>query len=57
LIIWGREDRIVPLECAELFAGAIANSRLAAIDGCGHFPQFERPDEFNRALSELLLVG
>lgn len=55
LIIWGREDRIVPLECAELFHAAIANSRLAVIDRCGHFPQFERPDEFNRALSDFLL--
>lgn len=57
LIIWGREDRIVPLECGELFAGAIANSRLAVIDRCGHYPQFERPDEFNRVLSEFLLVA
>jgi len=54
LITWGREDRIVPLECAELYHGAIAGSRLAIIDLCGHFPQFERPDEFNRALSDFL---
>ena len=55
MIIWGREDRIVPLECGELFAGAIASSRLGVIRHCGHFPQFERPDDFNRLLSEFLL--
>lgn len=55
LIIWGREDRIVPLECAELYHAAIANSRLAVIDHCGHFPQFERSDEFHRVLSDFLL--
>jgi pimeloyl-ACP methyl ester carboxylesterase len=52
LIVWGREDRIVPLECAEAFHASIANSRLAVIDQCGHLPQFERPQEFMRALSE-----
>jgi pimeloyl-ACP methyl ester carboxylesterase len=57
LIIWGREDRIVPLECAEMFRAAIANSRVAIIDRCGHFPQFEQPGEFNRVLLEFLSRG
>ncbi|HKD70180.1 MAG TPA: alpha/beta hydrolase [Candidatus Binataceae bacterium] len=57
LIVWGREDRIVPLECAESFHAAIANSRLTIIDECGHFPHFERPEEFNRVLSDFLLRG
>ncbi len=55
LIVWGREDRIVPLECGELYHAAIAGSHLAVIDRCGHFPQFERPEEFNSALLEFLL--
>jgi pimeloyl-ACP methyl ester carboxylesterase len=54
LIVWGREDRIVPLECAQMFHDAIANSRLKIIDGCGHYPHFEKPDEFSRALSDFL---
>lgn len=54
LIIWGREDRIVPLECAELYQAAIPNSRIAVIDKCGHFPQFEKPPEFNRAVADFL---
>jgi pimeloyl-ACP methyl ester carboxylesterase len=55
LIVWGREDRIVPLECAQMYRGAIAGARLAVIDRCGHFPHLERPDEFNRVLSDFLL--
>ena len=55
LIVWGREDRIVPLECAEMFHAAIPNSRLAVLDKCGHFPQFEQPTEFNRAVLDFLL--
>jgi 2-hydroxy-6-oxonona-2,4-dienedioate hydrolase len=54
LIIWGREDRIVPLECAQMYQAAIAGARLAIIDRCGHFPQFERPEEFNRVLLDFL---
>jgi pimeloyl-ACP methyl ester carboxylesterase len=55
LIVWGREDKIAPLECGELFAAAIPKSRLAVIDRCGHFPHLEKPDEFNRVLLDFLL--
>jgi pimeloyl-ACP methyl ester carboxylesterase len=54
LIVWGREDRIVPLECAELFRAAIPASRLAIIDRCGHFPHLEHPAEFTRILGDFL---
>jgi pimeloyl-ACP methyl ester carboxylesterase len=55
LIIWGREDRVVPVQCAELFHQAIPNSRLAIVDQCGHFPHLEKPAEFNRLVSDFLL--
>jgi pimeloyl-ACP methyl ester carboxylesterase len=54
LIVWGREDKIVPLECAELFHRAIPRSRLAIIDRCGHFPHLEQPAEFGRVLADFL---
>ncbi len=53
-IIWGREDKIVPLECAELFHAAIPKSRLAIIDRCGHYPHLEQPAEFGRVLADFL---
>jgi 2-hydroxy-6-oxonona-2,4-dienedioate hydrolase len=55
LIIWGREDRIVPAECAQMFHDAIPNSQLKFIDRCGHYPYFEQPGEFNRIVSDFLL--
>jgi pimeloyl-ACP methyl ester carboxylesterase len=55
LIVWGREDKIAPLECGELFAAAIPKSRLAVIDRSGHFPHLEKPVEFNRVLLDFLL--
>jgi pimeloyl-ACP methyl ester carboxylesterase len=56
LIVWGREDQIVPLACGELYRQAIPGSRLTVIDQCGHYPHLEKPDEFSRRVSEFLLT-
>jgi pimeloyl-ACP methyl ester carboxylesterase len=45
LIIWGRQDRIIPLKVGELLRRDIANSTLKIIDECGHAPQEEKPEE------------
>src|SRR6266705_772755 len=50
LILWGREDRLIPLSLAERFHNEIAGSRLEIIDNCGHMPHVECSDEFNHAL-------
>ena len=44
LIVWGEEDRIIPVECGHLYQQAIPGARLEVIDGCGHWPHFEKPD-------------
>jgi pimeloyl-ACP methyl ester carboxylesterase len=36
LIVWGTEDRIVPLSQGETMQGLIPGAKLEAIDGCGH---------------------
>ena len=54
LVIWGREDRIVPLECGELYRKAVYGAQLAVIDRCGHFPHLEKPTEFWRTVSPFL---
>ena len=46
LIVWGREDRIVPLSAGEAYSRAIAGSELAVFDDCGHRPEIERTSEF-----------
>jgi pimeloyl-ACP methyl ester carboxylesterase len=43
LVVWGREDRIVPLECAYLYQQAISGATLKILDRCGHFAHFEQP--------------
>lgn len=50
LIIWGRQDRIIPLEYAERFHKGISGSKLVVMDDTGHVPQMERPKEFARVV-------
>ncbi len=54
LIIWGREDGLVPLADGERLKKDIPNSRLSVIGQCGHFPQVEKAAEFNAALLTFL---
>ena len=53
-IVWGREDRFVPMECGRLYQKAISGSDLVVIDNCGHLPQVEKPGEFVKAALEFL---
>ena len=54
LIIWGRQDPIVPLSGGQLYHDSIPGSRLAVMDNCGHRPEVEKPDEFVRIVKEFL---
>lgn len=54
LVVWGRQDKIVPLECGELYQKLIQGARLEVLDQCGHFPQLERTSDFNRIVTKFL---
>lgn len=54
LLVWGREDPIVPLEVGEAYARAMAGSRLVVLEGVGHRPEIERRDALVRAVREFL---
>ena len=51
LLVWGAEDRVVPISAAHRFADALVNSTLLTIPGCGDFPQEEEPEVLARAIS------
>jgi 4,5:9,10-diseco-3-hydroxy-5,9,17-trioxoandrosta-1(10),2-diene-4-oate hydrolase len=48
LLIWGREDRVNPLDGALLAVKLIRKAQLHVFGGCGHWAQLEKFDEFNR---------
>jgi pimeloyl-ACP methyl ester carboxylesterase len=55
-ILWGREDRIIPLRVGELLHEVIPNSTLEIIERCGHIPQEEKPDETIARISRFLAM-
>jgi pimeloyl-ACP methyl ester carboxylesterase len=46
LVLWGRQDKLIPLAHAEYYAKQLPNARLEVIDHCGHMLPFEHPEEF-----------
>jgi pimeloyl-ACP methyl ester carboxylesterase len=54
LVIWGREDALLPVALADSFVNAIPGARKVVIEGCGHLPQEERPAELAALLEEFL---
>jgi 4,5:9,10-diseco-3-hydroxy-5,9,17-trioxoandrosta-1(10),2-diene-4-oate hydrolase len=48
LLIWGREDRVNPLDGALVAVKLIRRAQLHVFGGCGHWAQLEKFDEFNR---------
>jgi pimeloyl-ACP methyl ester carboxylesterase len=54
LVVWGREDRIVPLECGERYVKSLARARLEVVGGAGHFVDMEKPDELARLVTSFL---
>jgi pimeloyl-ACP methyl ester carboxylesterase len=54
LLIWGGRDPIFPVENATRAHRLLPDSRLVVLEGAGHTPQAERPEEFNRAVLDFL---
>src|SRR2546427_13102960 len=54
LVVWGHDDTLIPLATAARLQKAIPGAKLVVIDQCGHIPQIEKPQEFNKALLEFL---
>jgi 4,5:9,10-diseco-3-hydroxy-5,9,17-trioxoandrosta-1(10),2-diene-4-oate hydrolase len=54
LLIWGREDRVNPVDGALLATKLIRRVQLHVFGGCGHWAQLEKFDEFNRLAIDFL---
>jgi len=55
LIVWGRNDRVVPVPAALSYQRRIGDkAELVIFDETGHMPQLERPQRFNRLLERFL---
>ncbi|GAA4614843.1 4,5:9,10-diseco-3-hydroxy-5,9,17-trioxoandrosta-1(10),2-diene-4-oate hydrolase [Saccharopolyspora hordei] len=55
LLVWGREDRVNPLDGALVALKLIPRAQLHVFGRCGHWAQLEKFDEFNRIAKDFLL--
>ncbi len=55
LILWGKQDRVVPVHHAFEARKKIPHARLHLFDRCGHTPQLEYPAQFNALVREFAL--
>ena len=46
LLVWGREDRIIPLGACQRYQQAIQGATARILDKCGHLPEMEQPEAF-----------
>ena len=54
LVIWGRQDRINPVSDGEAAVERMGDVRLHIIDQADHFPQIDKPGEFNATVLDFL---
>jgi pimeloyl-ACP methyl ester carboxylesterase len=52
LIVWGRCDRVIPVEHGERAHELVPGSRLHVFERAGHFPHLDEPKEFARLLEQ-----
>lgn len=54
LLVWGDDDRIVPIDCAHQYAEAIDGARLEIVPACGHAVDLERPDHLATLVGDFI---
>lgn len=54
LIIWGRDDRFVPLDLGLRMLWGMPDAELHVFSRCGHWAQWEHADKFNRLVLDFL---
>lgn len=54
LLLWGRDDRTITLEGAQIMLKYIREVQLHVFGSCGHWVQLERQPEFERLVTDFL---
>lgn len=57
LLVWGKEDRLVPPVYADEFVRRIPGARVQIVDGAGHAPHLEQPETVARMVREFLTAA
>jgi pimeloyl-ACP methyl ester carboxylesterase len=54
LILWGKNDAIVPVSVGEAYQAAIPGAQLVVFETCGHHPEVEQIDAFVQQVGAFL---
>jgi pimeloyl-ACP methyl ester carboxylesterase len=54
LVIWGDDDRIVPISAGRAYTAALGNATMHTIAQCGHFAEMEKPGEVARLVTDFV---
>jgi len=54
LVVWGKQDALLPIESGERFSKEIPGAKLVSFDQCGHVPPVEKTTEFVSAVTGFL---
>jgi 2-hydroxy-6-oxonona-2,4-dienedioate hydrolase len=54
LVIWGRDDRFMPLDTGLRLIAGLQDAQLHVFSRCGHWAQWEHADKFNRMVLDFL---
>jgi pimeloyl-ACP methyl ester carboxylesterase len=57
LIVWGSDDRVVPVAGAHEYERLIPGGRCEIFEDTGHVPMLERPARFNQLVEEFLTIA
>jgi len=57
LLIWGRQDRVVPFELSAQVMALMPRAKLVAVDSAGHLPHWEQPEVVVPAVIDFLQRG
>lgn len=55
LLVWGDNDRMIPVQYAKEYTDEIPENKLVVIKNCGHTPYVERPITFNKIVLRFLV--
>jgi pimeloyl-ACP methyl ester carboxylesterase len=54
LVIWGDDDRIVPISAGHAYTKALRNATMTTVAACGHFAEMEKPAELGKLVTDFV---
>ena len=57
LVVWGDDDKIVPLSAGKTYAKALPNAKLEIVKASGHCVDMEQPEALAKLVTEFIAQG